>query len=99
MTGSYYLGLDLSTQQLKCTVINEKHEIVLEEAVNFDKDLPEFNTVHGAIVNDNVATAPTLMWVKALDILLTRLKGSSYIGSIAGISGAGQVRIYMCVCE
>ncbi|KAI9363198.1 hypothetical protein BD770DRAFT_424888 [Pilaira anomala] len=90
MTENYYLGLDLSTQQLKCTLINEKHDIVLEEAVNFDKDLPEFKTVHGAIVNDNVVTSPTLMWVKALDILMKKLKQSSFIGSIRGISGAGQ---------
>lgn len=100
MTEKYYLGLDLSTQQLKCTVIDDKHEIVLEEAVNLDKDLPEFNTVHGAIMNDNVVTSPTLMWVKALDLLLNRLKDSSYIGSIVGISGAGQVcretKLYYC---
>ncbi|GAA5817612.1 hypothetical protein MFLAVUS_011160 [Mucor flavus] len=90
MTENYYLGLDLSTQQLKCTLINEQHDIVLEEAINFDKDLPEFGTVHGAIIDDNVVTSPTLMWVKALDLLLRRLKNSSYIGSIRGISGAGQ---------
>ncbi|KAI7878729.1 uncharacterized protein EV154DRAFT_606444 [Mucor mucedo] len=90
MAENYYLGLDLSTQQLKCTLINENHDIVLEEAINFDKDLPEFGTVHGAIVDDNVVTSPTLMWVKALDLLLTRLKDSPYVGSIRGISGAGQ---------
>ncbi|KAI7903087.1 uncharacterized protein BX663DRAFT_509515 [Cokeromyces recurvatus] len=86
----YYLGLDLSTQQLKCTLINENHNIVWEKAVNFDKDLPEFNTKHGAIVNDNVVTSPTLMWVKALDLLLGQLKETSYISLIQGISGAGQ---------
>ncbi|CAO0802749.1 unnamed protein product [Mucor circinelloides] len=86
----YYLGLDLSTQQLKCTLINEKHDIVWEKAVNFDKDLPEFKTKHGAIVNDNVVTSPTLMWVKAMDLLMQALKGTPYIGSIRGISGAGQ---------
>jgi xylulokinase len=92
MTENYYLGLDLSTQQLKCTLIRENHAIVWESAVNFDKDLPEFKTKHGAIINDNVATSPTLMWVKALDLLLERLKETPYIGSIRGISGAGQVR-------
>lgn len=92
MPENYYLGLDLSTQQLKCTLINEQHEIVLERAVNFDKDLPEFHTKHGAIVNDNVVTSPTLMWVKALDLLLEQLKDTSYIQYIRGISGAGQVK-------
>lgn len=92
MAENYYLGLDLSTQQLKCTLINEKHDIVLEKAVNFDRDLPEFHTKHGAIVNDNVVTSPTLMWVKALDLLLQQLKDTEYIQHIRGISGAGQVR-------
>lgn len=94
----YYLGLDLSTQQLKCTLIDEKHDIVWEKAVNFDKDLPEFKTKHGAIVNDNVVTSPTLMWVKAMDLLLQALKDTSYIGSIRGISGAGQVKGYRRLC-
>lgn len=87
----YYLGLDLSTQQLKCTVIDHGHAIVLEEAVHFDRDLPEFGTTHGAIVNGDVVTSPTLMWVKALDILLSKLSKTPYIGRIRGISGAGQV--------
>lgn len=91
---SYYLGFDLSTQQLKCTIIDEAHEIVLEEAINFDRDLPEFNTKHGAVVNDDVVTSPTLMWVKALDLLLEKLKSFPHISAIRGISGAGQVRSY-----
>ncbi|KAI8382908.1 hypothetical protein BD560DRAFT_364468 [Blakeslea trispora] len=85
-----YLGLDLSTQQLKCTLINEEHHIVHEEAVHFDRDLPEFGTKHGAIVNDDVVTSPTLMWVKALDMLLTRLKETGLVPYIQSISGAGQ---------
>lgn len=88
---SYYLGFDLSTQQLKCTVINEAHDIVLEEAINFDRDLPEFKTKHGAIVNEDVVTSPTLMWVKAFDLLFKKLKTFPHKGAIRGISGAGQV--------
>ncbi|KAI8645942.1 hypothetical protein BD408DRAFT_480214 [Parasitella parasitica] len=87
---AYYLGLDLSTQQFKCTLINEKHDIIWENAVNFDRDLPEFKTRHGAIVNNNVVTSPTLMWVKAMDLMMQALKETPYIGSIRGISGAGQ---------
>ncbi|KAI9489670.1 hypothetical protein BDB00DRAFT_790875 [Zychaea mexicana] len=86
----YYLGLDLSTQQLKCTAMNDTHDIVLEEAVNFDRDLPEFNTTHGAIHNGDTVTSPTIMWVKAMDILFDRLKKSPVAGKIRGISGAGQ---------
>ncbi|KAI9315003.1 hypothetical protein BX666DRAFT_1965620 [Dichotomocladium elegans] len=89
---SYYLGLDLSTQQLKCTIIDESHTIVLEEAVNFDRDLPEFGTKHGAIQCGDVVTSPTLMWVKAMDMLFERLHKHSadVVGKIRGISGAGQ---------
>ncbi|KAI9256490.1 hypothetical protein BDA99DRAFT_466678 [Phascolomyces articulosus] len=86
----YYLGLDLSTQQLKCTVMNDTHAIVLEEAVNFDRDLPEFHTTHGAIQNGDTVTSPTLMWVKAIDLLFDRIKNSPVAGKIRGISGAGQ---------
>ncbi|KAI8981105.1 hypothetical protein BDB01DRAFT_860536 [Pilobolus umbonatus] len=87
---NYYLGLDLSTQQLKYTIIDEKNRIVNEHAINFDRDLPEFNTTHGAIIKGDVATSPTLMWVKAMDKMLEHLKTSSYIGHIRGISGAAQ---------
>ncbi|KAI9307711.1 hypothetical protein BJ944DRAFT_157503 [Cunninghamella echinulata] len=87
----YYLGIDLSTQQLKCTVINESHAIVYENCVNFERDLPEFNTKNGAISHgNNVFTSPPLLWVKALDILLSRLKKTPYVSKIVAISGAAQ---------
>ncbi|KAJ2958816.1 hypothetical protein NQZ79_g5686 [Umbelopsis isabellina] len=87
-----YLGLDLSTQQLKYTVINNDHDIIAEAAVHFDKDLPEFNTTNGAIADGDTVTSPTLMWVKAIDILLERLSkhGEIKVKNIKGISGAGQ---------
>jgi xylulokinase len=90
-----YLGLDLSTQQLKYTVINHDHDIIAEAAVHFDNDLPEFKTTNGAIAQGDTVTSPTLMWVKALDILLSRLSQHSDIKveDIKGISGAGQVPI------
>ncbi|KAG0162861.1 hypothetical protein DFQ28_000738 [Apophysomyces sp. BC1034] len=90
MSNQYFLGLDLSTQQLKCTLINDSHDILFEDAVNFDRDLSEFGTTHGVIQDGNEATTPTLLWVKALDMLLTRLKATPYIHRIRGISGAGQ---------
>ncbi|ORX57622.1 actin-like ATPase domain-containing protein [Hesseltinella vesiculosa] len=89
----YYLGLDLSTQQLKCTVINDVHEIVYEDAVNFGRDLPEFLTDNGVIVQDeerNVVTSPPLMWTKAVDILLARLVANDMTKHIIAIAGAGQ---------
>lgn len=37
-----FLGLDLSTQQLKGLVIGEQLEVVKEINVHFDTELPEF---------------------------------------------------------
>lgn len=93
MSDNCYLGLDLSTQQLKCTVMNDAHEIVLEKAVNFDRDLPAYKTRNGAIDhgNDHV-TSPTIMWVDAMDKLFEAIKTTPYAAKIRGISGAGQVR-------
>ncbi|XP_028130191.1 xylulose kinase isoform X1 [Diabrotica virgifera virgifera] len=89
-----YLGLDLSTQQLKAAVVNEKLEIVAEQIVIYDSDLPEFRTQGGAIIdkiNNAYITSPTLMWVKALDIVLDKLTVAGInFSKIAAISGSGQ---------
>lgn len=89
-----YLGLDLSTQQLKCTVINVTHRVLYEDAISFDRDLPEFGTSGGVVRGENeVVTAPTLMWVKALDMLMDKMRrqyGFDF-GRVRGIAGAGQV--------
>ncbi|XP_056641413.1 xylulose kinase-like [Diorhabda sublineata] len=89
-----YLGLDLSTQQLKAAVVNEKLEIVAEQIVIYDSDLPEFRTQGGAIidkVNNSFITSPTLMWVKALDIVLDKLTVAGInFSKIAAVSGSGQ---------
>ncbi|TPX55377.1 hypothetical protein PhCBS80983_g05363 [Powellomyces hirtus] len=90
-TSALYCGLDLSTQQLKLTVIDDTLKLFAEEAVNFDRDLPEYGTVGGAKLSDLESTAPTLMWVEAVDLLFGRLKKSGFpFQRIAAISGCGQ---------
>ncbi|XP_017774210.1 PREDICTED: xylulose kinase [Nicrophorus vespilloides] len=89
-----YLGLDLSTQQLKAVVVDEKLKILHQASVHFDSDLPEFRT-HGGVVlnkmNPQVVTTPTLLWVKALDMLMDRLTVSGVdFSQIAAISGTAQ---------
>ncbi len=37
-----YIGLDLSTQQLKLTVVDNTYKIVFEEIVHFDKELSHY---------------------------------------------------------
>ncbi|KFM74582.1 Xylulose kinase, partial [Stegodyphus mimosarum] len=67
-----YLGFDFSTQQLKAVVINDKLEVTHQSAVQFDVDLPEFRTHGGVHSHDDqlTVTAPPIMWVKALDMIL-----------------------------
>lgn len=40
-----YIGFDLSTQQLKLTVIEDTYQIVFEETVHFDKELPHYGYI------------------------------------------------------
>lgn len=89
-----FLGLDLSTQQLKAIVTTEKGNVVHETAVNFDRDLPQYGTKGGAIqgLRAGEVTSPVAMWIAAIDLLLERMKSEGVeIHQIVGISGAGQV--------
>jgi hypothetical protein len=45
-----FLGLDLSTQQLKAIVLAGDVSVVHESAVNFTNDLPQYGTINGAII-------------------------------------------------
>jgi len=86
-----FLGLDLSTQGLKATIIDSELSIVFETAVNFDQDLPEFGTEGGALIDGETVTAPSLMFVKALDLVLKHLSESDIdLSNIKAISGSGQ---------
>ncbi|KAJ3017458.1 hypothetical protein HKX48_003527 [Thoreauomyces humboldtii] len=88
-----YVGLDLSTQQLKCTVIDHDQAgaLFLEESVNFDRDLPHHNTKGGANHAGLEAWASPLMWVEALDLLLEKLRKADFpFERVAGVSGCGQ---------
>lgn len=89
-----FLGLDLSTQQLKAILATDKGNVVHETAVNFDRDLPRFGTKGGAIqgLRAGEVTSPVALWVAAIDLLLERMKNENVeIHRIMGISGAGQV--------
>ncbi|KAK2575698.1 hypothetical protein KPH14_012088 [Odynerus spinipes] len=89
-----YLGLDLSTQQLKAVVVDSDLGILHETSVQFDNDLPEFRTYGGVIQKKNethVVVAPTLMWVKALDMILDKLRVCGVdFNRVAAISGCAQ---------
>ena len=89
-----FLGLDLSTQQLKAVIIAEDTSVAHESAVNFTKDLPQYGTTHGVIhgPGPGEVTSPVAMWVHALDLLMEQIRVSAVDTSrIVAISGAGQV--------
>jgi len=60
----------------------------------FDKELPEYRTHGGVHIQEKRVTAPPIMWVKALDMLMEKLRivGVDF-SRVKAISGAGQVSI------
>src|SRR5258705_8135512 len=89
-----YLGLDSSTQSLSAMIIDTASgRVVLEESLNFGKALPHYRSPSGFLPHEEpkLKHADPLMWVEALDLLLSQLKGrGSDLSAIEGISGAGQ---------
>lgn len=86
-----FLGLDFSTQQIKAVVINRNLEVQAEAQVHFDSMLPEYRTQGGVHVSGSTVTAPTIMWVKGLDMVLDKLRvAGADFSTVAAISGCGQ---------
>jgi len=93
MAAPLFLGFDSSTQQLKALVIDKGLNVVTEASVHFDSDLPEFKTQGGVHQHEDklTVTAPTVLWIKAFDLVLQRLKEKGLeFESIACLSGTGQ---------
>ena len=65
--------------------------------MQYDLELPEYRTtggVNGSNSKNGRITSPTLMWVKALDILLDKIRISGIdFSHVVAISGAGQVSL------
>ncbi|KAJ1953430.1 hypothetical protein IWQ62_005993, partial [Dispira parvispora] len=91
-TRRYFLGLDLSTQQLKAVILNEYLVPVVHRAVHFDRDLPHYGTTGGCHTQYKRVTAPSLMWVEAVDVLFDQLARdpSVPLDRIVAIGGAAQ---------
>src|SRR5580765_1088148 len=92
-----YLGLDLSTQSLTATLIEvgpNRREVLLEQSLMYDRDLPEYGTTHGVIRGEDPAEvgAPPAMWVDALDRMMATL-ASEHAGAmnrLTAIAGSAQ---------
>ncbi|ELT90820.1 hypothetical protein CAPTEDRAFT_218878 [Capitella teleta] len=94
-TSRLYLGLEISTQQasVKVIAIDDDLNTAYEDTVAFDCDLPHYGTQGGAHVQDDqlTVTAPTVMWVEALDLALQRMKEKNFaFHKVVAISGTGQ---------
>jgi xylulokinase len=41
----HFLGIELSTEQLRAVVVDEHLDVIVADAVDFDTDLPEYQCV------------------------------------------------------
>ena len=89
-----YLGLDSSTQGLKAEIIYlDSGGIIHSTNINFGKDLPEYHSPEGCLINKDplVKHADPLMWAAALDLLFSRMQQEGApLDEIKGICGSGQ---------
>jgi len=89
-----YLGLDSSTQSLSALVIDsDAGQVVLQEAVNFGQDLPEYGSPQGFLPNADAQLrhANPLLWVAALELLLSKIQAGGFdFAAVRGVSGSGQ---------
>ncbi|XP_054723278.1 xylulose kinase-like [Uloborus diversus] len=87
------MSQDVTYLGLKAVVINDALRITHQSSVSFDLDLPEFRTHGGVYSHDDklTVTAPPIMWIKAFDMILEKLKLDGLdFSSVAAISGAAQ---------
>lgn len=89
-----FLGLDSSTQGLKCVVMSATGAVVHEEGLNFDRDLSWYKTQSGCYAEADglTVTAPSIMFAEALDMLLGRIqaKAPQVLAKVAAVSASGQ---------
>lgn len=94
MTGSkesFYLGFDLSTQQLKCLAINKDLKIVQSETVDFERDFPQYKTTKGVFIRGDVIDCPVGMWLEAMDLIFEKFSKSGFdLSSVKAVSGSCQ---------
>ncbi|KAI0086041.1 actin-like ATPase domain-containing protein [Irpex rosettiformis] len=88
---SLFLGLELATDQLRASIVDDNLELVGVEAVDFDTELPEFQTQGGIFTTPGDAyTTPVEMWVKAFDLLMEKLSKNHDLARLKAIGGSAQ---------
>jgi xylulokinase len=87
-----FAGLDVSTQGCKLVVIDlEAGGVVRVDAVDYDRDLPQYGTVGGSVpgLGAGVSESDPLMWLAAIETLLGRLTRSLAV-SVGCVAVSGQ---------
>ena len=88
------LGIDSSTQGVKAVAWDvAARKVVFSAAVNYGKDLPQFNSPDGFLPNDDILVrhADPRMWIEGLELVLKRLQGSGCpMDEIAAVGGDAQ---------
>ena len=72
-----FAGLDVSTQSCKIVVIDQqKNEIMTVESVNYDRDLPEFQTLNGVIRDkeSGISESDPSMWINLDSRILVTMR-------------------------
>ncbi len=89
-----FLGLDCSTQSLTLLITDfSSDKIIYREHINFDDELPQYNTQNGVIVlgDNKIVHSNPLMWVEALELIFKKMQDNLIpIDKIKAISGSGQ---------
>ncbi|MHA1898269.1 MAG: xylulokinase [Promethearchaeota archaeon] len=83
-----FAGLDVSTQGCKLVVIDfDKKKVIFTDSINYDRDLPQYNTENGRIKTDKIGVSESdpNMWTDAIDMIFGRLK-AAFEGSIKGVN-------------
>ncbi|XP_036410021.1 xylulose kinase [Megalops cyprinoides] len=78
---------------LKVIAVDENLNVVQQSNVQFDSELSEYSTQGGVHVHSDrlTVTSPVLMWVKALDIILQKMKNAGFdFSKVKALSGSGQ---------
>ncbi|KAF5319146.1 hypothetical protein D9619_008472 [Psilocybe cf. subviscida] len=88
---SLFLGIELGIDQLRASLLDETLELVGVECVDFDAELPEYQTQGGIFTTPGEAyTTPVEMWLKGLDALFEKLHQNYDLTKIKAIGGAAQ---------
>ncbi|RCK56423.1 Xylulose kinase [Candida viswanathii] len=88
-----FLGLDLSTQQLKIIVTDENLLPLKTYHVEFDAEFKDKYKVTKGVVNgdDGEVISPVAMWLDSLNYVFNSMKQDKFpFGKVVGISGSGQ---------